>query len=87
MYLQTRSYGLLFNHNVLHSNVPYSDKLETLRKAIEKETFEFNNIKINITITIGAAEYEENMSLDKWVEAADKKMYRGKNSGKNQIVF
>lgn len=67
--------------------VSYRDKLETLRKAIEKETFEFNNIKINITITIGAAEYEENMSLDKWVEAADKKMYRGKNSGKNQIVF
>jgi len=62
-------------------------KLEDLRKTIEKETFEFNNTKINLTITIGASKYEDDLSLEKWVALADEKMYFGKNSGKNRTVF
>ena len=30
--------------------------------------------------------YEEPMSLDEWVDAADKKLYIGKKSGKNRMV-
>ena len=61
--------------------------LETLRKTIAEQVFEFNKAKINITITIGASGYIKGLSLDKWVELADKKMYTGKNSGKNKVVF
>ena len=63
------------------------NKLESLRTRIEKESFEFNNYKINLTITIGASKYEDDISLEKWVDLADEKMYFGKNSGKNKTVF
>ena len=65
----------------------FFDRLEVLRKNVEKETFEFEKVKINITITIGVVNYIEGTSLEKWVEAADKKMYSGKNSGKNKTVI
>ena len=52
-----------------------------------KETFEFENAKINLTITIGVSQYKDDISLEKWVELADEKMYFGKNNGKNKIVY
>ena len=63
------------------------EELETFRKNIEKETFEFENAKINLTITIGVNQYRDNISLEKWVELADEKMYFGKNNGKNKTVY
>ena len=62
-------------------------KLENLRKAIEKETFEFGQTKINITITIGVAKYHGDIPLQKWIDTADEKMYTGKKSGKNKTVI
>ena len=63
------------------------ETLETLRKRIEDEVFEFEGKQHKITITVGAASYEEDMSLEKWVGAADERMYFGKNSGKNKTVI
>ena len=63
------------------------EELESFRKNIEKETFEFENSKINLTITIGVSQYKDDISLEKWVELADEKMYFGKNNGKNKIVY
>ena len=60
--------------------------LERLRQSIEKEEFIFHGYNIHITITIGLRSYSKDLSLEKWVELADKKMYEGKNSGKNTIV-
>lgn len=65
----------------------FFERLETLRKLIEKENFEFEGEKLNITITIGAIEYEEDFTIEEWVEQADKKMYIGKNSGKNKTII
>ena len=67
-------------------NGPFKSRLETLRKAFEKETFEFGNMKINITITLGAVKYHDGISLEKWVQLADEKMYYGKKTGKNKLV-
>ena len=64
----------------------YLDKLENLRKSIEQETFEYENNKHKITITVGAAPYSKDISLEKWVELADEKMYTGKNTGKNKVI-
>lgn len=63
------------------------ERLEDLRKIIEKEIFEFESVRINITITIGVAKYQKDISLEKWVELADEKMYLGKKSGKNKTVI
>ena len=63
------------------------EKLETLRKAIENEVIEYEGHKHKITITIGVAKYSKEVSVEKWIEHADEKMYQGKNSGKNKIVI
>ena len=68
-------------------NNSFYDKLENFRKRVEKETFDFNSKKINITITIGAVKYKDGASLEKIVSLADEKMYAGKNSGKNKTVI
>ena len=61
-------------------------QLEELRKRIEEENFEYEGRSFKITITIGASAYKKDISLEKWIELADEKMYQGKNSGKNKVV-
>ena len=65
----------------------YFERLEELRKAIEKEVFEYQGVKHHVTITIGTSIYEEGMTIEKWVDLADEKMYSGKKSGKNKTVI
>lgn len=66
---------------------PFFERLEELRKNIAKEIFEFENLKLNITITIGAVKYEKDLTIEQWIELADKLMYSGKTSGKNKTVI
>lgn len=60
--------------------------LESIRREVEQHQFIYEQQSLRLTITIGVAKYEEGMSLDEWVDAADKKLYIGKKSGKNRMV-
>ena len=62
-------------------------RLESLRKRIEHEEFVFEGENIHVTITIGVADYSKDMSLEKWIERADERMYSGKRNGKNKVVY
>ena len=62
-------------------------KLEFFKEVIQNTTFEFNGVVLKITVTIGASKFNNNFTLERWVEEADKKMYQGKNSGKDKVVF
>ena len=62
-------------------------RLEELRKRIKQEKFEFEGETIQITITIGVADYFDSITPEKWVELADERMYKGKETGKNKIVY
>ena len=64
-----------------------TDAMETLRKTIESSEFIFDNKKINVTITIGLANYNPDLSTDKWIQKADEGLYYGKTHGKNQVVM
>ena len=61
-------------------------QLEEFRRNIENHNFIFENKIINITITIGLEAYKENETIEDWIGYADKKLYLGKNNGKNQTV-
>ena len=63
------------------------ERLEALRNTIAKETFEYEGVKINLTITIGAIRCANDVTLEQLVELADNKMYKGKASGKNKTVI
>ena len=65
----------------------FYDRLEAFRKVIEKEEFVFEDMNINLTITLGAVKYSDGVSLQRWIDLADEKMYIGKNSGKNKTVI
>jgi diguanylate cyclase (GGDEF)-like protein len=61
-------------------------RLEELRRMIEEKTFTYEGKSVNLTMTIGMAAYEKGQTIDEWISMADKKMYLGKHSGKNQVV-
>ena len=65
----------------------YFNTLETLRMSVENYVFKWEDVRIKLTITIGAVGYDDDLSLEKWVDLADEKMYSGKKTGKNKTVI
>jgi len=63
------------------------DILETIRATVAEREFVYDGNRIKLTITIGAAPYMENQTIDEWIGVADEKLYTGKHSGKNQVVI
>ena len=43
--------------------------------------------RLGFAVAMGAADYEEGQGVSEWINAADSKLYRGKQSGKNQVVW
>ena len=62
------------------------DVIEKLREAVEDMTIEFEDNKINVTMTAGFEPKKDGVSVDKWIVSADEKLYFGKNNGKNRII-
>lgn len=65
---------------------PNAALIERLRQAVEKAEFVFDGRSIPVSITVGVADYEAGQTIDQWIQNADRKLYLGKNSGKNQVV-
>ena len=64
-----------------------SDMLENLRKTIAETEITYDDKSLNVTVTIGVAEHKISQDIEKWIEDADSNLYKGKNSGKNKVVF
>ena len=62
-------------------------KLEELRKIIAAMQIEHENQIIRITITIGLQEHMAGDSVEHTIIEADKKLYIGKQTGRNKVVF
>lgn len=63
-------------------------KMEYLRKCVESLPTIFYNQRISATITIGIEEYSEGIKdSEELINIADKRMYYGKQHGKNIVVF
>lgn len=60
--------------------------MEKVRRAVEKYDFRYEGREIKVTVTIGLAKYAEGQGVDEWINAADQKLYQGKQSGKNRLV-
>lgn len=61
--------------------------IETIRKSVESCEVDIENGKIKFTITSGVSVHEPGQQMDKWIISADNKLYAGKESGKNRVVF
>ena len=49
--------------------------------------FTFEEKSIKVSVTIGIAERSEADTIDKWIQVADDRLYNGKTSGKNRVIF
>ena len=62
--------------------------LERLRKTVEENNFTYNGQKIDITISIGASEVnEQTNTVHQLFELADKALYKAKENGRNRVVI
>ncbi|WP_440877125.1 GGDEF domain-containing protein [Thalassotalea sp. PLHSN55] len=58
---------------------------EKIRLAVEKSSITFQNISIDITVSLGIAQFEASQSIDEVINNADKHLYQAKELGRNQI--
>ena len=61
--------------------------MEKIRRSIEQKEFAYDKKMIHVTATIGVSKHMAEQSIDEWINIADKKLYQGKKSGKNQVVM
>ncbi len=60
---------------------------DSIRQIIEDYTFEHEKKLINVTISMGIVEYDENFkSPVEILKVADNRLYAAKNSGRNRVV-
>ena len=55
--------------------------------AVEKMKLEYEEHEFSITITIGVEEYDFASPLEELLDAADEKLYMGKQAGRNRVVI
>jgi diguanylate cyclase (GGDEF)-like protein len=64
-----------------------TDLAERIRHAIEAHTFSFNGKTMKQTISMGVSQLTSGMATYKdLLEAADQKLYRSKNEGRNRVT-
>ncbi len=61
--------------------------LSELKNRIAQNKISYGNRLLKITATIGAQNYKKYDNVDIWISEADKKLYTGKNSGKNIVIY
>lgn len=60
--------------------------MESIRETIEKFCIQFEEYKVNVTMTYGFTHNKEAVNVEKMVALADDRLYYGKKNGKNRIV-
>lgn len=60
---------------------------ERLRKAVEETTVQLDDLTINVTISMGLAEFTQDETGEELFERADKALYEAKESGRNRVCI
>lgn len=60
---------------------------ERLRANVESALFEFENLSLSITLSIGLVEFQAQMQSHlEWISEADKALYESKHAGRNRVT-
>ncbi len=60
---------------------------ERLRKAVEAATINIDKLSINVTISMGLAEFTPELTGEELFKNADKALYEAKESGRNKVCI
>ena len=60
--------------------------MDKLLEKINSDKFVFDDKDIKVSVTIGVEKRDKGLSLHKWIQAADEKLYIGKTKGKNVVI-
>lgn len=63
------------------------DKIDDIRKTVSNYKFIYEDNVIHSTITIGVSRFDDEISIDEWINKSDEKLYQGKRSGKNITIM
>ena len=61
--------------------------METIRREIRGFRMPFNDTEVSVTMTFGISDHTEAKSFEKLIAISDSRLYEGKRSGKNRVVF
>ncbi len=61
--------------------------LSNLRTKVKKLVVPYEGQDIQFTMTFGLVEYDRTLTLDENIKIADERLYRGKQNGRDQIVY
>jgi len=70
---------------LINGKLSPKEMMEELRATVNNTKFEFDKKPIKVSVTIGVAE-KDGETIDRWIQEADKRLYVGKNSGKNVVI-
>lgn len=74
---------LLPEHNLESS----FDVLERVREKIASLPFKFKGERVQVTVSIGIAQYEDTKNVAQTFELADKRLYNAKSNGRNKTII
>ena len=60
--------------------------MNDLCSEVRKMNLLYEGNEFSITLSIGVEEYDFASSLDELLDAADDKLYKAKNAGRNRVV-
>ena len=63
------------------------DALQEIYDEIHRLTVPYENEEISITMTFGLEEYDQNDGMETAIRRADEKLYQGKETGRDKIVY
>lgn len=62
-------------------------QLDALRQEIEAMPVQFKEYNFQISMTFGMEEFNNRLGIEATINRADEKLYKGKTSGRNQVVI
>ncbi len=65
----------------------FAELLQNIREEIAEHPFNSDGHTMKITVSIGAALYENGMTTEKLVHIADGRLYTAKESGRNTVIY
>ena len=59
---------------------------EKIRAGIADKSIEQDDIRLNVTLTLGVSVYDKETKMEEVIKQADDALYKGKRNGRNQVV-